>query len=130
MRIASLEFPKPNHENVTRTLQWEVAEGAYGHALDELAEVVGDAVALKLGGVGLRRGGGGDRRDRGDGPDRGHGEVGGEVLDLAGEEVGLLGGFGGDLPRLGGGLGEDLLGFLRRLRDQRRRALGRLRRKD
>jgi hypothetical protein len=35
-------------------LQGEVAEGAYGHAVDELAEVLGDAVALELGGDGLR----------------------------------------------------------------------------
>jgi hypothetical protein len=117
--------PKLNH-GTNRTLQREVAEGADGHALDEVAEVVGDAVPLELGGVRLRRGGGRDGWDRGDGRDRGHGEVGGEVLDLAGEEVGLLGGLGSDLARLGCGLGEDLLGLLRGLGDQRGRALGRL----
>lgn len=40
-------------------LQGEVAEDAYGHAVDELAEVLGDAIALDLGGVGLRLGRGG-----------------------------------------------------------------------
>jgi hypothetical protein len=119
------DSPKPNRET-NRTLQREVAEGADGDALDEVAEVFGDAVPLELGGVGLRRGGGRDGRERGDGRDRGHGEVGGEVLDLAGEEVGVLGGLGGDLPRLGCGVGENLLGLLRCLRDQRGGALGRL----
>lgn len=113
---------------MNRTLQGEVAEGAYGHAVDELAEVFGDAVALELGGVGLRLGRGGEGRDRGDGRDGGDGDVRGEVHDLAGEEVGLLGRLRGHLAGLDGGLREDLLGLLRRLRHQHRRPLGRLQR--
>ena len=90
-------------------MQREVAEGAYGHAVDEVAEVFGDAVSLELSGVGPRLGRGGDGRDRGDGRHGGNGDVRGEVHDLAGEEVGLLRGLRGDLAGLGGGLREDLL---------------------
>lgn len=69
--VASAKTKEPNSQSsalnpinptlVNRTLQGEVAGGTYGygHAVDELVEVLRDAVALELGGDGLRLGRGG-----------------------------------------------------------------------
>lgn len=135
-----------SHSSHIRALRFvgtkrKVLEGGGSEALDEGSEVISDAELLELLRRGGGRGGGGGSGGGGNGGELGRNRDGvGEGLDLVClakrggfEDVGLLGGFGGELLRFLGGFGDEIgdpgggrgqgLGFLRGLFGEGLRAL-------